>query len=76
MLFEIAQVLVISDYSYRVFHSGEVILSFLKCLDNCKKFFIIDVVISFCRGEHGRIVCAGMEFSIDIFLHEYTPSGS
>ena len=75
-LFEIPQVLMVCDHHYRVFSSSEGMLPFLQSLDDSEKLSIIDIVISFCGGEGGRMIGTRMEVSIGVFLHEYSPRGS
>ena len=59
----------ICDYDHWMFGSHEVMMPFLQGLDDSKEFPIVDIVISFCRGEGGRMIGTGMEISIGILLH-------
>ena len=74
-LFEIPQVLMVCDHRYQVFSSSEVMLPFLQSSDDSEKLSIIDIIISFCEGEGGRMIGTRMEVSIGVFLHEYSPRG-
>ena len=70
-LFEISQVLVVSNHCYQVLGSSKVMLPFLEHLDDCKEFPIIDVIVSLCGGEGGGMVGAGMEVPVGVLLHQY-----
>ena len=45
---------------------------FLEHLDDCEKLSVIDVVVSLCWGEGGRVIGTGVEVSIHILLHQYS----
>ena len=75
-LFEIPQILMICYHYHWVFSSGEVVVPLLQGLDDHKEFSIIDVIVSFCQREDGRVICTGMEISVRIFLHKYSSRSS
>ena len=66
----------IRDYDHWVFCSHEVVTLFLQGLDDNKELPVIDVIISFSRGEGGRMIGTGMEIPIGVLLHEYSPRSS
>ena len=72
-LFEIPQILMICYHYHQVFSSGEVVAPLLQGLDDHKEFSIIDVIVSFCRREGGKVICTGMEISIRIFYISTPP---
>ena len=63
-LFEVAKVFVVSYDSDRMLSSCEIVAPFLEYLDSGKELSVIYVIVSFHRGEHGRIVSTGVEVSI------------
>ena len=44
--------------------------------DDCQKLSVINIIMSLCRGEGGRMIGTGMEIPIGVLLHEYSFSGS
>ena len=65
----------VSDHSYRVACSLEIVFPFSKRMDHGKKFPVKDVVVSFCSrkgfGEEGT----GVQVSIEVCLHKNHPGG-
>ena len=59
----------------RVFGASEILAPFLEGTYDCKKFAIIDVVISLSWSESLRIVGAGVEIPIAILLHQHSTRG-
>ena len=72
-LFEISQVLVVCDHHHWMFGPSEVMSPFLQSLDDGEKFSVIDVIVSLHRGKGGRMVGTGVEVSIGVLLHQYSP---
>ena len=66
----------IRDYDHQMFGSSEIMMPFLQGLDDREEFPIIDVIISFCRGEGGRMTGTRMEVSIGVLLHRYSSGSS
>ena len=74
-LFEISQILIVCDHSYRVFCSCKVVSPFFEGLNDSMEFSVIDVIMSLRGGEGCGVVSTGMEVPIGVLLYEY-PSGS
>ena len=74
-LLKIGQVLVVSDHSYRVACSLEIVFPFSKSMDHSKELLVKDVVVLFCSrkgfGEEGT----GVQVFIEVCLHKNCPSG-
>ena len=56
-LLKIGQVLVVSDHSYGMASSLEIVFPFSKSMDHSKELLVKDVIVSFCSrksfGEEG-----------------------
>ena len=59
-----------------MFSSSKKVAPLLQGLDDHKEFSVIDVVVSFCWGESGRLISTGMEIPVGILLHEYSSHSS
>ena len=55
-LLEVSQILVIHYDSHWMHSPSEVMLPFLQCVEDSKEFPIIDVIVSFSRREHLRVI--------------------
>ena len=66
----------VSHYDHQVFSPHKVMTPLLESLDDGKEFPVIDVIVSFCQREGGRMIGTGTEISIGVFLHEHSSSGS
>ena len=74
-MFEVPQILVVHDNCHQVFHSCEVMSLFLEHLDDCQELPVVDVIISFCKGEGSGMVGTGVKVSVGGLLHKYPSSG-
>ena len=52
----------------------KVVAPVVKRFDNGKKVTVVNVVIPLCRSKGLRKVCTGMEVTIFISLHKYSPT--
>ena len=50
-LLKVGQVLVVSDHSYRVACSLEIVFSFSKSMDHGQELSVKDVIVLFCNGK-------------------------
>ena len=66
----------IGEDSNRVHSASEILPPFGQGMYDGEKLAVVDVVVSFSRREGFREVCAGMEVSIQVLLHEYPSGGS
>ena len=48
---KIFEIFVIRDYPYRVGGADQVSTPFFECYDNSEEFFIVDLIVAFCRGH-------------------------
>ena len=62
----------IHDDSDRVFGASKVLAPFLKSVNYCKEFAIIDIVISLGRSKSLRVIGTGVEIPIAILLHQHS----
>ena len=74
-LAEISQILVIGEKGDGVFSLLEVVSPVIEGVDDGEQFAIIDIVILFCRGKGLGEICARVEVTIFIMLHEDPSAG-
>src|SRR5947207_2515700 len=70
---EVFQVLVISEYlnwNIRAFQFGS---PMLKAADDSKQFFVIDLIVAFCRIQVFAIECNWVQDPIIVVLREHAP---
>ena len=65
----------VHNYHHWVFGSSEIVSPLPQSLDDSEELPVIDVVISFGRGEGGRMIGTRMEVSVGVLLYEYSPGG-
>ena len=65
----------VSDHSYRVACSLEIVFPFSKGMDHSKEFLVKDVIVTFCSGKSFGEEGTGMQFPIKVCLHKNCPSG-
>ena len=63
----------VHDYNHQMLSSGEIVVPLFQSLDDSKEFPIIDIVISFCRREGGRMIGTGMVIPIGVFCMSTPP---
>ena len=74
-LLKIGQVLVVSDHSYGVACSLEIVFPFSESMDHSKELSVQDVIVSFCSGKGFEEEGTGVQVFIEVCLHENCPSG-
>ena len=74
-LFEIEQVFVVNDHSYRVAHSLEVVFPFGESMYYSKEFLVKDIVVPFCSGKSFGEKDIGVQISIKVCLHKDHSNG-
>ena len=65
----------VSDHSYRVACSLEIVFPFSKGMDHGQEFLVKDVIVSFCSREGFGEEGIGVQVSIKVCLHKNCPSG-
>ena len=50
-LLKVGQIFVVSDHSYRVAHSLEIVFSLGESMDHSKEFMVENVVVAFCSRK-------------------------
>ena len=58
-----------------MFSSLEILPPLIESVDDGEQFLVVNVVIPFYWSEGLRKICTGMEITIVISLHEYSPAG-
>ena len=69
-VFDVGQVLMVSDDGDGVRCSLNILTPFCEGKDDCEQFLVIDVVVPFGRKEGAREVGIGKEITICIILEE------
>ena len=62
-------------YGHRVFHAREIMVPLFQGLDDSEEFSVVNVIVSFGGGKGSRMICAGMEVTVGVLLHEYSSGG-
>ena len=57
---KIFEIFLIRDYPYRVGGADQVSTPFFVCDDNSEEFFIVDFIVTFCRGNTTTVECNRM----------------
>ena len=65
----------IGEESDRVTGALEVVAPMIQSMDDCKQLVIVDVIVTFGRGECCRNISTQMEVSITVALHKNSPTG-
>ena len=73
-LVAIHQIFVVGEEGDRVFSALEILLPVIESVYDGEQFLIIHVIILLCRSKGLRKVCTGMEVTIFISLHKYSPA--
>ena len=75
-LFEVSQVLVVSENSDQVGGASEILAPFCQGMYDCEELSIIYVIVLLGGGEGLREVGTGVKVAIRILLHEHAPGHS
>ena len=67
---DVGDILVVGDDGDGKRSSLEVVFLLGESKDDCKQFLVINIVVSFGKGEHFGEVGTGMKVAIDILLHK------
>ena len=65
----------VSEEGDWVMSALEVVVPVVQSMNYCKKFLVIDIIISLSGGKHCGDVSTGVEISIPIMLHKDSTTG-